>query len=1171
MSSRFVHLHTHSHYSLLQALPKIKELVAHAKSLGMDSLALTDYGAMYGAIEFYEACRKQGIKPVIGLCAYMALDKLTDKRPRIDNRQNRLVLLAETNQGYKNLLKLTTVAHTEGFYYKARIDKDVLREYGQGLIGLSGGLKGEICQALAMDNFEKAERVAEEYVDILGEGNFFLEMQDRPELDQWNARNEDLKKLSEKTGVPLVATKDIHYLKPEDAEAHDILLCIGEGKILQQENRLRMTDADYSFVSGEHMERAFSDCPEAIENTRRIADRCDAAIELGKWHFADISVPEGKTHEQHLRDEVYSGIEKKVPEMTDEIKERLEYELDIIGKKGYSPYFLVVSDYMRWCKEQGIVTTTRGSAAGSLVSYAIDIVPVNPLIYKLPFERFLNPFRPSPPDIDSDLEDQRRDEVIEYVTQKYGKDKVAQIGTFGTLLARGAARDVGRVLDYPYAFCDRIAKLIPMGSQGFPMSVERAINETPELKELLGTDPNVKRLLDLAQRVEGCARHVSVHAAGVVIAPKPLTEYTALQKESGGEKLITQFEMNAVENAGVLKMDFLGLKNLTILGRAVEIVKRTKGIDVDLYNIPLDDQKTFDLLGEGDTTGVFQLGGSGMTRYLKELKPSKITDIMAMVALFRPGPIESIPEFIRRKHNPELVKYMDPRLKDILHESYGILTYQDDVLLTAINLAGYDWEEADKLRKAIGKKIPEEMAKQKEKFISGCIENGMSEHKAKKLWQLIEPFAAYGFNKSHAASYGMVAYQTAYMKANYLCEFMTAVLTADAGDTDRIAVAVAECGKLGIKVLPPDINSSLLNFTYIDDRNIRFGLLAIKNLGSDIIETIIGERERGGPFKSITDFASRIDSKNFNKKSLEALVKSGALDSMGERNSLLASTDKILAHNRKASKDRNSGQKSLFHALPMLALKADVALREVPPASKREKLAWERELLGLYVSEHPFREYVEYFGESLVAIGRLGSKRGTRGLIYVGGMVMDVRKIITKNKEPMAFARLEDESGTAEVVVFPSVYRQNPELWEKDRAMVIEGRYSEKDGEVKILCEKGMEITQESVCELKKILSSSGQGALGSAGARGEGGKDGSDISLAQEYICISVPPKIPRSFVDELTRIFNENPGSRKVYLVVEDGKRPPKKIETQFRISFSGDTISAIEKLVGRGAVKV
>jgi DNA polymerase-3 subunit alpha len=1163
MPTPFIHLHVHSHYSLLQALPKPDELVKAAKNAGMDAVALTDYGAVYGVIEFIQECRKKEIKPIIGQCINVALDKYTDKRPRIDDKSHQLVILCETNEGYGNLLKLTTIAHLEGFYYKARMDKELLRSHAKGLIGLSGGMRSEICKALAMDEIGKAEAIALEYRDIFGEGNFFLEIQDHPELDDQQSVNRQLIEISKKTGIPLVATKDVHYLKPDDSEAHDVLLCIGDGKTLDDDRRSRMTDADYSFVSSEYMEKAFAHVPEAIANTRRIADRCNVNLELGKWNFANIDVPEGETHDTWLRKLTYAGISKKVPEITQEITDRIEYELGIIQGKGYSPYFLVVSDYMRWSKDHGIMTTTRGSAAGSLVSYAIDIVPVNPLTYKLPFERFLNPFRPSPPDIDGDFEDTRRDEVIAYVTEKYGKDKVAQIGTFGTMAARGSVRDVGRVLGLPYPLCDRISKMIPMGSQGFPMTIARAIESTPELREEMSKDPDVKRLLALAQRVEGSARHVSVHAAGVVIAPKPLTEYTALQKESGGEKLITQYEMHSIEEAGVLKSDFLGIRNLSILGGAVKIIKKTKGVGIDLHAIPLDDARTYKMLTDGETTGLFQLNGAGMTRYLKELKPSSIHDIMAMVALFRPGPMDSIPDYIRRKNNPELVTYLDPRLKPILEKSYGIMTYQDDVLLTAINVAGYNWEEADKFRKAMGKKIPEEMAKQEEKFKKGCVKGGTTSAVANELWELIKPFAAYGFNKAHACAYGMVAYQTSYLKANWPAEYMTAVLSAESGDADTVATVVADCAKMGIRVLPPDVNESESDFTYIDDAHIRFGLLAIKNLGTDVAAAMIAERDAHGKFSSIADLASRVAAKSFNKKGLEALIKSGATDSLGERNHLLAGMEQILAYHKDAVKDVASGQSNLFagggEASAMMPARGELKLRAVPPATKREKLMWERELLGLYVSEHPFREYAEYFGGTLVNAADLPSKKGQPGLINVGGIIMDVRQIFTKKKnEPMAFVKLEDITGTIEVVVFPSVYKLNAHAIVKDAAVLVEGKFDEKDGEPKLLAEKLTPLGADNLEQVRTMLSYASRSDARATGA----------MSVEKSQISIAVPPTMAPSVADELKKIFSENPGSRRVFLKVKNGA-VVSRIETSYSIAFSGDAIASIEKLVGKGAV--
>jgi DNA polymerase-3 subunit alpha len=1156
MPSPFIHLHAHSHYSLLRALPTIDELVGRAKELDMDAIALTDY-AMYGAIEFYKECQKQGIKPIMGFEAYMAKQKMSDKRPRIDDRPGTLVLLAETTEGYRNLLKLTTLAHLEGFYYKPRIDKEILRQYGKGVIALIGDGKADLGAALAMDEFGKAEGVIREYVDILGEGNVFLELRDHPEMDDQVTRNRELIKLSKSTGVPLVATKDVHYLERGDADAHDVLMSIDSGKPVTDESRPSMLGVDYSFTDAEHMAKAFADVPEAITNTRAIADRCKVEIEIGKWYFADIKIPDGTTYDDELSRLAYEGAAAKVPEITEEIKARIEYELGIIRTKGYAPYFLVVSDYMRWAKEKGIVTTTRGSAAGSFVSYAIDIVPVNPLSYKLPFERFLNPFRPSAPDIDGDFADARRDEVIAYVTGKYGQDKVAQIGTFGTMQARAAVRDVGRALGFALPYVDRIAKLIPMGSQGFPMTIDKAIELTPELRALLDTDPQAKRLLDFARRVEGRASHVSVHAAGVVIAPRPLTDFCALQREPGGDKIITQFDMHAVEDAGVLKMDFLGIRNLSILGNAVEIIKKTKGIDIDIRNIPLDDPKTYQLLARGDTIGLFQLNGDGMTRYLKELKPSNIFDIMAMVALYRPGPIESIPEFIRRKHNPSLISYLDPRLKEILNASYGVITFQDDVMLTAIHLGGYNWEEADKLRKAMGKKIPAEMAKQKDKLLEGFVKNGLTEEKAQRLWSLIEPFAAYGFNKAHAAAYAMVAYQTAYLKANWTAEFMTAVLTAEAGDAETIADVVNACEKMGIEVLPPDVNSSGVNFTYIDDTHVRFGLLAIKGLGQEIAQTIIDERDKGGAYTSIADLSSRIDSRHFNKRSLEVLVKSGATDSLDERNRLLASIDQILLYHKNAVKDRASGQDSLFGGAAF-AEREPLALRAVPEATQREKLAWEKELLGLYVSEHPFREYEEMLRGVIVPIAELASKKGTKGLIRVGGTVTSVRKIMTKNDEPMAFAKLEDTSGAVELVIFPGVFRQVENVCVPDVSVIAEGKYSEKEGQVNMICEAVIQVNPDNATDVRRLLAS----------AAGKSQTAAPTTVAAGERVFIAVPPKMPPSLADELKRILADHPGSRRVFLLVRDGPSE-RRIETSYSIAFSSDAISAIERLVGRGAV--
>lgn len=1141
---KFVHLHNHSHYSLLDGLGKIPDIVSRAKELGMEALALTDHGNMYGAIEFYEECVKKGIKPIIGMEAYIAPFGMHERRSKVDDQNLHLTLLASNLSGYKNLMLLTSKSHLEGFYYKPRVDKELLRAHHQGIIALSGCLNGEVAKAIQSNDLAKAKRLANEYRDIFGPENFYLEVQDHPEMPLQGEVNEKIFELSRVTGIPVAATKDCHYIHKFDAEAQDLMLCIQMGKTVDDPTRMTMRDCDYSLTSAEEMSAAFLDHPEAVENTWKIAERCSLKLELNKWNFPVFPELGGQDADEYLRQAAAAGLEKKFGKIEQESSSRLDYELDIIKKKGYATYFLVVADYVNWARAKGIIATTRGSAAGSLVSYAIGITTVNPLEYKLPFERFLNPYRPSPPDIDVDFADNRRDEVLQYVINRYGLDKVAQICTFGTMAARGSVRDVARALGYPYALGDKVAKLVPFGSQGFPMTLARALEESPELNEIYKNESDVARVIDLARKIEGCVRHVSVHAAGVVISPKPLTEFTPLQKETGGENIITQYEMNSVEVAGVLKMDFLGIRNLSILGHAVELTKKTKGAEIDLLKLPLDDQKTFELLSRGDTIGLFQLNGAGMTRYLKELRPSSIFDIMAMVALYRPGPIESIPEYIRRKHNPRLVKYLDPRMKDILSTSYGIITYQDDVLLIAIHLAGYSWAEADKLRKAIGKKIPEEMMKQKEKFISGCVKNGMQDESARELWALIEPFAAYGFNKAHAASYAMVAYQTAYMKANFTAEFMTAVLTAEEGDLEKVAEAVAECKRIGIEVLPPDINQSHGKFTYIDDNHIRFGLLGIKNLGADVVEAIIAERAANGLFVSIKDFASRLQPKYFNKRSLEALIKSGALDSLGERNMLLVNLNEIQEYNKDIEQRVRAGQGNLFDSVPG-ANDAGLKLRRTPPARKEEMLSWERELLGLYVTEHPFARYASELASAVTRINLLRTlPKG--GECTIGGIVFSVKKIVTKRNETMIFVKIEDETGTVEAIVFPRIYAETRKFWEEGTPLLLSGKLSEKDEELRFIVEQ------------VRGLDKSSSSAASQVGSTGE-----PPVAMMVKIDEMSDP-----HFFEDLRRVLMMYPGDRQVVLLFPQGAEA-RKVETDFRVSDSEELRRALEMLAGAGSV--
>ena len=1064
---KFIHLHTHSHYSLLDGLSKTKDLIELAKKFKMPAMAITDHGNMYGAIEFYKLAKKEGIKPIIGVEAYMAERSRLDKEYGIDNKRYHLTLLAKNLEGYKNLIRLVTISNLEGYYYKPRMDKEILKKYSDGLICLSGCLGGELSHAVVNKDETKAEKIIKEHQEIFGKENYFIEIQCHPHVENDKYVRETLIALAKKHDIPLVATQDSHYPCSDDHEAHHTLLQINTQGDSREASKFEFSDDDFSFLNTEKAMEVFKDIPEAVTNTQKIAEMCNLKLELGNWVFPDFKIEEGKTYDQKLRELTYAGFKNLGIKETPEITERVEYELKIIFDKGYSPYFLVVDDLLDYAKDNGILTTIRGSVAGSMVTYLLGITNVDPIEYKLPFERFLNPFRPSPPDIDMDYADNRRDEMIEYAKRKYGEDKVAQIGTFGTMMARGAVRDVARALGYPYTVGDRISKMIPMGSQGMPMTIDHAIEIVPELKDAYKTEKDTKKIIDLAKKLEGCVRHISVHAAGVVIAPKPLSEYVPIQFDPKGGKIITQYDMYSVEDAGLLKFDFLGIRNLAILGDAISLVKRFYNIKIDIEKIPLDDKKTFALLASGQTEGLFQLNGDGMTRYLKELKPTSIHDINAMVALYRPGPMESIPEYIKRKHDKKLVKYLDPRMKKFLGESYGLIVYQDDLLFCALELAGYNWEEADKFRKAVGKKIPKEMAAQREKFTKGIIENGQTPEFAEKLWKIFEPFQAYGFNKAHAASYGRVAYQTAYMKANYPVEYMTAILTAESGDVEKISEIITECKNMNIPVLPPNINESYGGFTVIrnEEKNtsekIRFGLYTIKNLGTDIADAIIAERKDppagGGKFKSITDFLNRIKHKNLNKKSMEALIKSGSMDEWGDRGVFLFNLEDMLLYH-KESGNKNENQISLFGGLPQTET-LDFKLKNSPPATQAEKLLWEKELLGLYISGHPLdriREKLESRDEN---IKKIKEKMGNGMQVTIAGIIETARVIITKGgNDRMAFLKISDLTGTIEAVAFPSIFRESIEILIPEKCIALSGKVSLRNGEKSIIIEAVKEI-----------------------------------------------------------------------------------------------------------------
>lgn len=1096
---RFVHLHVHSHYSLLQALPKTKALVKATIERGMPALALTDAGNMYGTIEFYKECQKQGVKPIVGVDFYVAVRTRHDKEPRIDNKRSRLVMLAKDDAGYKNLIKLVTTSSVEGFYYKPRIDKELIEKHKEGVIVISPSFSGEIAYALKANNYENAKSIADFYKKLFGD-DFYLEVSHHPEVEDHQETMMKIVDFAKKEGIKIVAAHDTYYIKPSDKKARETLVSVQD----QFGAKSREDNADFSFITQEQAEEYFKNFPihsqkqndgglqgsgnfgasangagsgansadgadeddnfdpftgevinadkevgsaakykedqkaadaqkaidargetvnieYALDSCMEIVNKCNLEIALGKWLFPEFVVESGRTADDELRILTYAGLERRKVELTDEVKTRIDYELEVIKTKGYSPYFLVVADLLNYAYKNGILTNIRGSVAGSMVTYLTGITNVNAIEYKLPFERFLNPERPSAPDVDMDYADNRRDQMIEYSRQKYGADKVAQIGTFGTMMAKGSIRDVARAMGFPYTLGDQISKLVPMGQQGFAMTIDRAIEETPELKALYDENPDVKTIIDMAKQIEGCARHISVHAAGVVISPIPLSDIVPLQldpkaSEGGTGRVITQYDMRSVDenNAGLLKFDFLGIKNLSQLADAIDLVQRIEGIKVDLEEVPLDDKKTFEMLARGETEGLFQLNGSGMTRFLKELKPTTIHDINAMVALYRPGPMETIPEYIRRKNDASLIKYEDPRMEKYLKESYGLIVYQDDLLFSAIELAGYSWLEADKFRKAVGKKNREEMAAQKEKLTEGIVKRGQTKAFADRLWKLFEPFQAYGFNKAHAASYGNLAYKTSYMKANFPAIYMAAVLTGARGDTDEISIYINECKRLGIPVLAPNINESFGDFTVIkgevtgggmdaqgnmipEQKNdkIRFGLYSIKNFGEGIGDVIIAERKANGPFTTLENFLDRIKDKNLNKKSLEALIKAGAMDDFGNRSVMLANLPDLLEYNKEQLK-RPENQHSLFAMFgaadantsgdninadgsakgPLkiggygehLRLREDV---EGGLATQSQKLAWEKELLGLYITGHPLDKYREILDKREINIEKL--------------------------------------------------------------------------------------------------------------------------------------------------------------------------------------------------------
>ncbi|MEK7576702.1 MAG: DNA polymerase III subunit alpha [Patescibacteria group bacterium] len=1053
---KFVHLHTHSHYSLLDGLSKIDALVTRAKELNMDALALTDHGNLYGAIEFYQKARKAGIKPILGLEAYVARRSRHDKVSGIDDKRYHLTLLAINLEGWKNLIQLSTKSHLEGFYYKPRVDKELLREHSRGLIALSGCMSGEIPRALLSNEHERARDLLRDYQNIFGKDNFFIELADHPNVPNHNKLQQLLRDLARETNTPVVATQDIHYTRAEDAAAQDVLVAVQTNSRLDDEDRLTMRSDNFSFRSAEEMAKIFKDIPEAIENTVRIASRVNIEIPLGVLQLPHFPLPENETPNSYLEKLAEKLLPGRYTTITPEIKERLRYELATLERSGFTSYFLIVQDFVNWARSQKIVVGPgRGSAAGSLVAYVLGITNVDPIKYNLLFERFMNPERISPPDIDLDFADTRRDEVLSYIAQKYGRDHVAQIITFGTMAARAAIRDSGRALGFAYDFCDKLAKMIPFNpNQGQKENyLKECLEHVPELRDAYNADADVKRLIDAAQKLEGVVRHASTHACGVVITKDPLPTIVPLQYATGGEdkkeSIVTQFEMHAIEDLGLLKMDFLGLSNLSIIEETIKRVKKLHNREIDIDVIALDDSKVFKTLAEGKTVGVFQLEGSGMTRFLKELKPTNIEDIIAMVSLYRPGPMELIPSFIRRKHGLEPVVYLHPVLEPILKNTYGIMVYQEQLMQAAQALAGFSLPQADTLRKAVGKKIKKLLLEQEAKFIDGAERTIKSPRIAAEFWRLVEPFARYGFNRSHAAGYATIAYQTAWLKTYYPVEFMTSLLNSDSKNIDRITFLVAVAAQEGIPILAPNINESRAGFAVADKTKIRFGLAAIKNVGHNVVSSIIEERDTHGSFESLTNFLDRIWSRDLNKKSLEALTKSGALDLFGERNHILENMEHLLEYMRETHRE-GTDQHSLFGLMQDKSSLPELKLQDTNPATQMQKLNWEKELLGLYLSGHPL-DALAKTAPSAKSIKTIKEKMN-RSNVKIVCILSAVKRILTKQGEPMVFLKLQDASDEIEGVAFPSTLKMYGHLLEPDKCFLIEGKVNERNGVPSMIC-----------------------------------------------------------------------------------------------------------------------
>ncbi len=1201
----YVHLHNHTHHSLLDGLTKIPALMKQVKKFGMEAVAITDHGTMSGAVEFYKAAGDEDVKPILGMEAYVAARSRLDRDPQKDKARYHLIILAMNQQGYQNLMKLSTLANLEGMYYKPRIDHELLEQYNEGLIILSGCASSELGENLRVDNYEEAKSIASWYKSIFGD-RYYLELQDHGHPDcpsKWDVQvgiNRHLEKLSKELDIPCVVTSDAHYLEHADSPAHEILLCVGTGAYLSDEKRMSLKDFELHVTDpNEIISRWSLTNSEAVKNTKRIADRCHVELEFGKILIPKFPTPGGETDKEYLDLLVYQGMavryHDKTPEeakamsndeiralLTDSERERLDMELDVLERMGYNGYFLIVQDFINWGKSQGIVFGPgRGSAAGSIIAYSLNITDLDPLKYDLLFERFLNPDRISMPDIDIDIQDTRRGEVIEYCAQKYGADQVTNIGTFGTMAARAAVRDVARVLQVPYAEADRLSKMIPPPEQGRHIPLSKSIVDDADLKHEYENNPTAKEVFDFATRLEGTMRSHGVHAAGVVIAPEAVVNYVPLEMAQKGV-VATQFPMGPVEDLGLLKMDFLGLSNLTIINNAQRIIRKVYKTDIVLGEIPLDDSKTYELFQRGDTTGVFQLESAGMKRYLRQLKPSAFEDIIAMVALYRPGPMQFIDSFIRRKHGEEEITYLDKGMENSLKNTYGILVYQEQFMQISKEWAGFTGGQADTLRKAVGKKKIDLMRKVKVDFVEGAVKHsGARKETAEKFWDQLEEFANYCFNKSHAACYGLISYWTAYLKAHYPDAFMAALMTSDQDDTERLAIEISECQRMGIAVLNPDVNESFVEFAVVPEKNqIRFGMAAVKGVGVGAVEEILRARKEN-KFTSIEDFAKRVSTSKFNKKAWESLIKSGGFDSFGDRSDLLFNLDVVQAYASKVQKDAASGQTDLFSSLgETTSVMPTITLQTAPAKhTPKERLTWERELLGLYISAHPLDSYSDYLDEQAVNISSLiGDMDGKK--VTVGGIINTVRTIITKSGTKMAFVGIEDKTGETEIIVFPDLYKTHASELVQDAVLRASGKINARDregnriDEIKIIADELQIISDKDLRDYQKTgrkmvppkpKPENGSVKVVRKASKTESTPTPAPVPDTKLYVHVRNPND--QAALASLKKISADHPGMSDIVLVLGEDKKSA--IKLPFRVEHSEVLMGKFVKLLGEDAV--